>query len=956
MSLFRAPVSPRSAILAVCLALIAAPAAFGGDYLSRRLPGGPLVVVRPDDAVPAAAVTAIVGAGAIDEGPGMVGASHFLEHLCFNGTTSRTQEELYRETDRLGLYNNAFTRREFTAYQLLGPSNRLPQMFELQADMLFHSTLPEEKFEKERGIVLEEIAKNEARRGNGDAEVFEAQVLLAHRATGTPESIAGLKRERVLDYYERRYRPGNVVLYVTGDVDPEQVFRLARQHYKSRGRRRAAVEAERLALDFAPPGSAPRRVELSEEASVRSWLVFPAPAPREPGLVRALVFARALSELAQAEWGRGASAWVEVSRRSPVLVLAGPVSVLELEAWAAKATLDLDALDRTARAIGAAEVLQAEQPHYHAFYRASMLSPGDVEALEELAALPSSLDAEATLAWGARLLGGPRLAVEGGAASEPQEAQTQAAPVRAVAAGGTQTQAHPAAPAGPELLRRGDSTLGREVLPNGLVLLTESSPGHGVFAATVLLRDKDEHERRWCLPGAAEVLHRTFSEGTQLREGAELAADLEMMGAELKTVDIASLPYDDYALSPEYGYVRAKVPAGAGDELLPLLAEFVSWPALDEERVALARKAAISAVARGRRGGREAAGQAFQRELLGEPPWPARGTSAALAEIDAEALAGFAADYLAPANTVLAVVSDRPHHEIARQVRRQWRSAGRGLGEVAEAPEARDCDPRFDAEPDESAQVWMYLGQQLSVPAERAAALRAGNAWLKARVAFVVREELGLAYAVGTALDPRGESPGWFRVALGTRPENVERATEAARRAVREALAGVIDPADWDAAVHGGAGRKLMRSLPSDNRAFQAALAEFRGEVFGEVSPVQSEVAPAEALTVLREALQPETWTLVVGRWASSASAVRRPPSAGSLQREERPDFARAVAARSDGQREIPSPFKRSARSRWHWCLRPLFLARVCSGAPSSVGGSPPPPGVLPIAWPPSTP
>jgi predicted Zn-dependent peptidase len=272
----------------------------------------------------------------------------------------------------------------------------------------------------------------------------------------------------------------------------------------------------------------------------------------------------------------------------------------------------------------------------------------------------------------------------------------------------------------------------------------------------------------------------------------------------------------------------------------------------------------------GRRGGREAAGQAFEREVLGRSPWPARGTSEGLERVTADALAGFARDYLAPSNTILAVVSDRPHAEVAALVSREWRAAGRGVAEAeAEPPESGEpCDPAFDAPPEESAQVWLLVGKPLKAEPGRAGALRAGNAWLSDRVAFTIREERGLAYSVGTGLDPDPQE-GWFRVALGTRPENLEEATAAAREAVAAALAGGIDPEDFEASVSGGRGRVLMRRLPSDNRAFQAAIDELRGRSLGfsgRPRGTDPQVTADEALAALREALEPGSLRAVQGR------------------------------------------------------------------------------------------
>ena len=85
------------------------------------------------------------------------GVSHMLEHLTFNGTEKRTQKELYDELDFYGIYLNAQTSEDYTTYMALNHKAQIDQTLDIMSDMLFNSTFPEEKFNKEKGIVIEEI-------------------------------------------------------------------------------------------------------------------------------------------------------------------------------------------------------------------------------------------------------------------------------------------------------------------------------------------------------------------------------------------------------------------------------------------------------------------------------------------------------------------------------------------------------------------------------------------------------------------------------------------------------------------------------------------------------------------------------------------------------------------------------------------------------------------------------
>src|SRR5262245_32761251 len=192
------------------LALLAAPAAVGfAGYREETLGNGLRVVLIEHHANPMVASTVVVGAGVTEERPDRSGASHLLEHLLFNGTTTRSQRELYDATDRVGAYNNATTREDHTLFTLLVQREFAEAGLDLQADMLFRSIIPPENFDKEKGIVLEEMARDASDPGYVAAQRFRAFAYagtpLALPVLGTPESIAAIRRDEVVAYWRERY-------------------------------------------------------------------------------------------------------------------------------------------------------------------------------------------------------------------------------------------------------------------------------------------------------------------------------------------------------------------------------------------------------------------------------------------------------------------------------------------------------------------------------------------------------------------------------------------------------------------------------------------------------------------------------------------------------------------------------------------------------------------------------
>ena len=199
------------------------------------LDNGTEVILVENHANPMIAAVAIVKTGSRNEDEASNGSAHFLEHLLFNGTKTRTQKQIYDEMDFYGGYNNAHTGPDYTNYMILMPKEYIEQGMDIQADMLFNSTLPDEKFEKERGIVIEEIGKGadrpEHQVSNHFLKVFYAGTPYERPVLGTVSTISHLKRERVWDYYKTWYVPNNMTLMVIGDFSTAEMVELVKKKY-----------------------------------------------------------------------------------------------------------------------------------------------------------------------------------------------------------------------------------------------------------------------------------------------------------------------------------------------------------------------------------------------------------------------------------------------------------------------------------------------------------------------------------------------------------------------------------------------------------------------------------------------------------------------------------------------------------------------------------------------------
>ena len=161
-----------------------------------RLENGLEVIFMRNPAQPMVGIYTQVKVGSAREDYRTSGMSHMLEHLLFNGSTKYTQDELYDAADLAGAYNNANTADFYTNYMMVLPAGAIETGMDLQSQMLFHSLIPEEKFQKEKGIVLGEIVQSRDRPGHF-AETAVRQALyegssLALPTLGTRSTIEHL--------------------------------------------------------------------------------------------------------------------------------------------------------------------------------------------------------------------------------------------------------------------------------------------------------------------------------------------------------------------------------------------------------------------------------------------------------------------------------------------------------------------------------------------------------------------------------------------------------------------------------------------------------------------------------------------------------------------------------------------------------------------------------------------
>jgi len=196
-----------------------------GNSLVRRtvLPSGVRIL---SEAVPGARSSTIgywVAVGSRDEHPETFGSTHFLEHLLFKGTPSRSALDIAVAFDSVGGEHNAITAKEYTCYYAKVQDRDLPMAVDVLADMFTSSLIDPQEFETERGVILEELAMADDDPADVTSERFFEAVLgehpLGRPIGGNPATITAVSREAVVEHYRANYRAQDLVITAAGAVD-----------------------------------------------------------------------------------------------------------------------------------------------------------------------------------------------------------------------------------------------------------------------------------------------------------------------------------------------------------------------------------------------------------------------------------------------------------------------------------------------------------------------------------------------------------------------------------------------------------------------------------------------------------------------------------------------------------------------------------------------------------------
>jgi len=229
----------------VAVAAAAGRAALESRVIERtRLASGLRVVTESLPELRSVTLGAWVGSGSRDESDREWGASHFLEHLLFKGTETRSARDIAEAVESVGGEMNAFTTHEQTVFYVRVPDVQFGVAFDVLADVLWSPAFRDTDVESERNVILEEIGMRDDTPDDLVYELFSNAMFPEHplgrEVLGSEDSIRAMSRSDIASYHHAHYHPANVVLAIAGNIEHVEVLERVANAYPARTDERPA--------------------------------------------------------------------------------------------------------------------------------------------------------------------------------------------------------------------------------------------------------------------------------------------------------------------------------------------------------------------------------------------------------------------------------------------------------------------------------------------------------------------------------------------------------------------------------------------------------------------------------------------------------------------------------------------------------------------------------------------
>ncbi len=778
-----------------------------------QLDNGIQVLLIEKPALPMVGINTVVKVGSAYESFATSGMSHMLEHLLFNGTSGMTQKELYDATDRIGGYNNANTSEYYTNFMMVTPAENIEEGMKIQAAMLFDSVLPEEKFEKEKGIVLEEIAKSLA---NPDEQASRNTLSIIYKGhalslptLGTYETIKHMSRDDVYEFYKNYYVPNNMIISVIGGFNTADMLELLNEIY-GKEKPGNVIYPQNAALEtgFNPLPNNNIAGEIFHRFysgnSLQAEILFSVSPEQSDEFFELLVqVLDSKADEIKDELNKNSDESVAgISFESVKYPAAAYVyatltfggeennageAIFRFVDIVKKTKIGITKSEAEAKAVKARTrfLKNTEKPHMFGIFNAGLLAEQGIEAILNSYSGKGYLSAYQDLEKFSLRDVEPVVIIQ-----HPGTEKSEMKKIDSFA---------------PVLFDNGE---------NGAAVIAKENPGSDLLAVHYLLKYKSAYEAKFG-KDAALILHSAFGD----RMKSEKVANESMkFGLNFTVKDNPWIPMDNIYLDPAFGYIRVE---GLGDDIEGAI-KFLNAQMLNFKPTKEEFQTALGAVKHGGMMGRRGnpAKKKFvsiRDSILYEEP----DFGSAKEEITYEDLLKFAEIYFTPSNMIISVVSKEKPENINlffkdfSKAKPSDAMSGKGYYKKFN-PIASPAKVEINGGGE---QAYLYYGFQKEINKEEKAALKALSLLISDKIVFDIREKQGMAYRMGAGIETIDDK-AMFYIDMGTRPENVEKLVPQFSGFFTTEFSNEITEDELKRAVNMYLGRMMFRRLSSVNQAY----------------------------------------------------------------------------------------------------------------------------------------
>jgi predicted Zn-dependent peptidase len=243
-----------------------------------RLPNGLLVLTESIPHVRSVSMGVWIDSGSRDETLALNGISHFVEHMVFKGTTSRSAQQFAREADAIGGNLDAFTGKESICFNIKVLDEHIAAALDLLTDLVLHPTFTPEDIAREQGVILEEIKMDEDNPDYLVHETFTQNFWKSHPLgrpiLGTTKTVSSFTQQVVFEYYAGRFTPRNMIFSAAGHLDHDSFVAQVADHFSG-----LAASSETTLVHVPAPATHPHITLKRKKSLEQVQLCLGVPAP-----------------------------------------------------------------------------------------------------------------------------------------------------------------------------------------------------------------------------------------------------------------------------------------------------------------------------------------------------------------------------------------------------------------------------------------------------------------------------------------------------------------------------------------------------------------------------------------------------------------------------------------------------------------------------------------------------